>query len=200
MFSTWEYTSYTMKIVSEKHQLFIGVYLFIHIVYGVQINLVHWNSPLGHTVCILTYRALFIICASDYTVSFSWIISMGLCPVHYLSFWTQSFTFILDEVSYLTRSLDSFLSASIFNCWLGGLSIIAIGISPFFPVFFTVYSFSWSSLWLQYSGCNTPLSIGKITKKIAQTFTNTFDKKCAILDLLGCRMDFRHPSIIPNYI
>ena len=48
MFSTWEYTSYTMKIVSEKHQLFIGVYLFIYIVYGVQIYLVHGNSPLGY--------------------------------------------------------------------------------------------------------------------------------------------------------
>ena len=38
----------------------------------------------------------------------------------------------------LTRSLDSFLSASIRFSWLGGVSPNAIGISPFIPVYFTV--------------------------------------------------------------
>ena len=42
--------------------------------------------------------------------------------------------------------------------------------------------------------------MGKIAKKIAKTFTNTLTTKCAIMDLLGCREDFRRPSIIPIFI
>ena len=70
-------------------------------------------------------------------------------PFRELFMWrsiTSKLTKFLDSVLYLrfwlrvqlTKPLDSFPSAYILIKWLGGLSQYAIGISPFFPVFFTV--------------------------------------------------------------
>ncbi len=39
----------------------------------------------------------------------------------------------------------------------------------------------------------------KITKINAETFTNTFDSKCGIIDLLGCRTQIRRLSFIHYY-